>query len=57
MKPDSSGMVHHMAQCHECDFSVGAKNCIGLASQHAEKTGHYVTAETGHSYAWNSGEK
>lgn len=54
MKPDFKAMVMHHADCEECDFSASAKNCIGLASQHAEKTGHEVRCETGHHYRWNT---
>lgn len=53
MKPDQKGLVHHHAECEECDFEASAKNCIGLASQHAKKTGHHVVCETGYHYEWN----
>lgn len=56
MKPDRKGMVHFWAECKDCDWEANSKNCIGLASQHAKKTGHHVVSETGHSYAWNSPE-
>jgi len=53
MKPDSKGMVDHWAECRTCDWETGGKNCIGLASQHAAKTGHRVYAQTGYTYKWN----
>jgi hypothetical protein len=55
MKPEMKGLVVHRAWCEneDCDFEASAKNCIGLASQHAERTGHNVVAETGYHYEWN----
>lgn len=28
------------ADCPQCDFKVDAKNAMGLAAQHAKRTGH-----------------
>lgn len=53
MKPDSSGVVHATANCKECDFSAASLNSVGLAAQHAERTGHAVHAEQCVSMSWN----
>jgi len=55
--PDSYGIVHATARCHEggCDFRVDSRNAVGVAAQHAERTGHEVSADEGRSMVWNAG--
>ena len=44
------GLVHVLAGCSVCDWSAGAKNGMGLAAQHTNRTGHETWVETGHAY-------
>lgn len=57
MKPDRSGMVACMYGCNndDCDFGGDSRNGVGLAAQHAERTGHFVWVEQTISMWWNDG--
>jgi len=55
--PDRGGIVHGIATCYECGWEVEGRNVMGLAAQHAGKTGHHVNCEIGHSYSWNTPSK
>lgn len=52
MKPTGKGMIHHIGGCDDCGQRWEARNVVGIASQHAARTGHRCWAETGHAYRW-----
>lgn len=56
MRPDRSGMVSCIYGCddRECDFGGDARNGVGLAAQHAERTGHETWVEQTISMRWNT---
>lgn len=54
MKPNRTGVTHASAYCQGCDWSSEARNAIGNAAQHAERTGHHVEAEQVTAMDWNS---
>lgn len=45
MRPTRSGLLGAFASCHECDWTAGSKNALGLAAQHHDRTGHTITTE------------
>lgn len=49
-------LIHAIFHCTECPFSAeDYLSAQRLASDHAKKTGHYVSGETGYSVSY--GEK
>lgn len=52
-KPDRTGVIHAIADCSTCGAHYDSRNAIGLAAQHAHRTGHTVTAEQAVSMTWN----
>lgn len=53
MRPDRSGVSGAMAECYTCGWTGSARNAVGLAAQHAKRTGHEVVAEQVISMIWN----
>lgn len=37
-----SGIVEAGAECRDCGWSCSARNAMGLAAQHCDRTGHVV---------------
>lgn len=40
-----TGLLGVIAECHMCGWSSEARNAMGNAAQHAERTGHEVSVE------------
>ena len=57
MKPDETGVsvVNYGCDAPGCDFGGEARNGVGLAAQHAERTGHPAWAEQVTNMWWNAG--
>lgn len=45
MRETYTGISHVLAECHDCGKVFDARNALGLAAQHHDKTGHCVTWE------------
>lgn len=51
-----TGITHAFADCHDCGATWGSRNAVGLANQHARRTGHEVAAEQMISITYNRRE-
>lgn len=45
MRTTHSGVLGVVAECRDCDWESEAKNALGNAAQHADRTGHTVHVE------------
>lgn len=43
-----STMIHHVAICQTCDWTVDARNAHGVGAQHATRYGHQVEVQIGY---------
>ena len=43
-----SNMIHHVAICQTCDWTVDARNAHGVGAQHATRYGHQVEVQIGY---------
>lgn len=42
MRRTHTGLADIFAECQTCRWQCRAKNALGLAAQHADRTGHWV---------------
>lgn len=42
------GLIHHTADCLECDASIVARNAKAWAHKHSRQTGHAVELQLGY---------
>lgn len=49
----NGGLTHYIGGCNDCGKEWATRNVVGLAAQHAKKTGHSTWAELGHTYIFN----
>lgn len=40
-----SGIVEASAECYECNWRCEARNAVGLAAQHTDRTGHVCASQ------------
>lgn len=40
-----TGILGVTAECHDCGWVAESKNALGLAAQHSDRHGHYVSVE------------
>jgi hypothetical protein len=52
MKAVNSMLIEIIASCDDCDWECETRNAQGLASQHAEKTGHLVVVTVTRHYEY-----
>lgn len=52
-RPSHTGIPHAVGECRDCPKEWSSRNAVGLAAQHADKTGHHVVAEQLISMSWN----
>lgn len=50
-----TGVLGVHAHCATCGWESEARNAVGNAAQHAQRTGHTVYAEQVISIVWNRG--
>lgn len=48
-----SGLLDANAQCRTCGWEATSRNAVGIAAQHAARTGHAVHAEQTIGITWN----
>lgn len=48
-----SGLLGVVAECRDCGWESEARNAMGNAAQHAERTGHHVVVEQAISVGFN----
>lgn len=53
MRTTSSGLLGVTAECRDCGWFQQANNALGLAAQHADRTGHMVQVEQTISVIYN----
>ena len=55
-RKSKGGLIHIYGQCEVCGMTFDAKNGVGLAAQHTDRTGHQTRVETGYSVSFYVGE-
>ena len=53
----ATGLMHAIAICLDCGWECHTRNAQGLAAQHTDRTGHYVTVESHLTIAYYVGDR
>lgn len=48
-----TGITHLFMECRDCGWQTGERNGLGLANQHARRTGHHVSGDQCITVAYN----